>query len=200
MSRDVGWSASLSCRTRASAGLVGALVASLAWPGARPWAETIPVSGEVLAVGEDGTLLLDGDHGLELLVVHPDAEIRDFRSRSALSLARIRPGDLVESATKPTNGMRLVWRLVVTPVGPREEPNGNPGPPRAAQCCPNARLIFWGENLSPLSTAAGAATGVSRPSDLAAPASCWATDDQGGASCGRLPERVGRRLSPFTGR
>jgi hypothetical protein len=73
----------------------------------------------VLAVGdEDGTLLLDGEHGVKLLVVHPEAEIWDFRSEAALALARIRPGDLVEYTTELTTGMALVMRLVVTPVRP----------------------------------------------------------------------------------
>jgi hypothetical protein len=110
-----------TCRShiRAAAGLIGALTATSAWPDGRPGPGAVQASGEVLAVGvEDGTLLLDGEHGMELLVVHPDAEIRDFRSRPAPALARIRPGDLVEYITELMVDMALVTRLVVTPVRP----------------------------------------------------------------------------------
>jgi hypothetical protein len=110
--------ASFESHLRAGISVVSLLLATPACPENRPGPDAIIACGEVLAVGvEDGTLLLDGDRGLELLVIHPDAAIRDFR-RTALTLARIRPGDFVEYTTPLTTGLGLVSRLVVTPVRP----------------------------------------------------------------------------------
>jgi hypothetical protein len=121
-------------------------MAGPAWSDEQPDLTAIPVGGEVLAVGvEDGTLLLDGEHGLKLLVVHPDAEIRDFRWRTVRSLACLRPGDLVEYTTELRAGLSLISRLVVTPERPWEgddRPGGAPtstGKPRRVGPCRPAR-------------------------------------------------------------